>query len=299
MMDRGKIGSQGQSPPVRGPLKAEKVHGEPKSGLKVATPAVPSAISQIKAALASALPPSVTLRLLAAKHYFNGEPELRQLARLMDPQKESIDVGAHHGVYTYFLARHSQWVHCYEPYPRDAKFLAEAFAGRNATIYPCALSDQEGAAELHVPRGPGSETGGQPSLLPPRAGSLPETRLAVETRRLDQMGHENVGFIKVDVEGHERAVVAGAAKLLDDQRPLLLVEVHGYAEDDPARLLREIQAPDYTGWFYSAGRWTPIERFRSGLHARMEDAGARGLCFRRNFLFVPRERLLNFGGFAK
>jgi len=246
--------------------------------------------SEIKAASASAFPPKVTLRLLAATHYFAGEPELRQIARLVDPEKQSIDVGAHHGVYTYFLARHTRWVHCYEPYPKDAKFLAEAFARRNVTVYPFAVSDQEGAAELYVPLGPGNETNGQPSLLAPRGASCPETRLSVTTKRLDQMGHANVGFIKVDVEGHERAVVAGAAKLLEEQRPLLLVELHGYTDEDPVRLLQEIKAPDYTGWFYSSRQWVALERFRTGLHSQLEDAGARGLCYRKNLLFVPKER---------
>jgi FkbM family methyltransferase len=249
-----------------------------------------SLYSDTKAAFASTLPPRLTLCLLAAKHYFVGEAELRQIPRLVDPRSHCIDVGAHHGVYAYYLARHASWVHCYEPYPKDARFLAAAFAGRNVKVYPYALSDREGDAELHVPLGPGSETGGQPSLLPPHGETFSETRLRVETKRLDQMGHKNVGFIKVDVEGHERPVVAGAAKLLEEQRPLLLVELHGYTEDDPARLGEEIKAPAYTGWFFNRGEWTPLESFRPDLHAPLEDAGARGLCYRKNFLFVPEER---------
>jgi FkbM family methyltransferase len=250
-----------------------------------------SASDDIKRAATALLPPKIALRLLAARHYFAGEPELRQIARLVNPQKESIDAGAHHGVYAYFLARHSYWVHCYEPYPKDANFLAEAFKGRNVKVYPYALSDCEGEAELHIPAGAGEETGGQPSLMTPLGRVTPEKRLMVETRRLDQMGHKNVGFIKVDVEGHERPVVAGAAKLLEEERPLLLVELHGYEGEDPHRLLHEIKAPEYTGWFLNSGRWQELDDFRAVVHARMEDAGARGRCYRKNFLFVPVEQL--------
>jgi FkbM family methyltransferase len=253
----------------------------------------------LKTTAASTLPPKVTLRLLAAKHVFSGEPELKLLSRLADPHKESIDAGAHHGVYAYSLARHTAWVHCYEPYPKDALFLAEAFRGRNVKVYPYALSDREGDAELHVPVGAGGETGGQPSLLPPQGTPAPETRLKVTTKRLDQMGHTNVGFIKVDVEGHERQVVAGAAKLLEEERPLLLVELHGYEDEDPHRLLQEIKAPDYTGWFLNSGHWCELEKFRASLHVRMEDAGTRGMCYRKNFLFVPKEQLKKLDGRAK
>ena len=252
----------------------------------------------MKTAAVSTLPPKVTLRLLAAQHFFSGEPELKLIGGLADPKKESVDAGTHHGVYAYFLARHTAWVHCYEPYPKDVNFLAEAFRGRNVKVYPYALSDHEGEAELHVPTGAGEETGGQPSLLPPQGTTVPETRLKVTTRRLDQMGHTNVGFIKVDVEGHERQVVAGAAKLLEEQRPLLLVELHGYEDEDPYRLLQEIKAPDYTGWFLNSGHWCELEKFCAGVHARTEEAGARSRCYRKNFLFVPREQIGKLNGRA-
>jgi FkbM family methyltransferase len=253
-------------------------------------------IGTLKTAAASTLPPKVALRLLAAKHVFYGEPELKLIGRLANPHKESIDAGAHHGVYAYFLARHTAWVHCYEPYPKDVSFLAEAFKGRNVKVYPYALSDHEGSAELHVPVAVGEETGGQPSLMTPLGRVTRETCLAVEARRLDQMGHKNVGFIKVDVEGHERQVVAGAAKLLEEERPLLLVELHGYEDKDPQRLLQEIKAPGYTGWFLNSGQWCELENFRANVHVRMEDAGTRGLCYRKNFLFVPKEQLAKLDG---
>jgi FkbM family methyltransferase len=245
----------------------------------------------LRAAVASALPPKIAVRVIAAYHYLLGEPELRHLRQIADPAKESIDAGAHHGAYTYFLARDTKWVHCYEPYPRDAQFLAEAFAGRNVTVHPLALSDREGSGELHVPLDALGQTGGQPSLLPPRGGEAPQTRLTVTTKRLDHMGHADIGFIKIDVEGHERSVVAGASGLIEEQRPVLLVELHGYSEEDPALLLREITAPGYVGWFWDSRGWLELERFRVGVHAKQESAGARGLCCRKNFVFIPAERL--------
>ena len=43
-------------------------------------------------------------------------------------------------------------------------------------------------------------------------------------RRLDDLALGDVGFVKIDVEGHELAVLRGAAETLQRNRPPLLVE---------------------------------------------------------------------------
>lgn len=249
-----------------------------------------------KALTTGLLPAKLAAPLIAANHYLRAERELRILRQLVDPSRASVDAGAHHGAYAYFLSRFSTWVYCYEPYPKDADFLKRAFAGRNVTVYPFALSDREGLCDLHVPPGPLGETGGQPSLQPPRGVSAPDRRLSVVTKRLDQMGHTGIGFVKIDVEGHERYVLAGAARLLEKERPIILIELHGYTEEDPMLLFGEIVVLGYTGWFYLSGRAVEIQQFRLGLHADLERAGARGLCYRKNFVFAPREALNRIGG---
>lgn len=42
--------------------------------------------------------------------------------------------------------------------------------------------------------------------------------------RLDDIIKDDVGFIKIDVEGHELAVLKGATSLINRCRPVLLVE---------------------------------------------------------------------------
>ena len=48
--------------------------------------------------------------------------------------------------------------------------------------------------------------------------------ISVPTRRLDSYQFDTVGFIKIDVEGHELKVLEGAEAILHRDRPNLLIE---------------------------------------------------------------------------
>ena len=50
----------------------------------------------------------------------------------------------------------------------------------------------------------------------------------VDVTTLDQHALTNVGFIKIDVEGHELAVVKGAAETLVRECPNLLIEANSH-----------------------------------------------------------------------
>lgn len=62
-----------------------------------------------------------------------------------------------------------------------------------------------------------------------------------------------VGLLKIDVEGLERAVIAGAAELLRRDRPVLLVEIYGGAASnpDPERTIADIRAYGYEPFVYA------------------------------------------------
>jgi hypothetical protein len=72
------------------------------------------------------LPPSVVIRLMSIMHYRKGEPELRILKSLVDPKKNSIDIGANKGVYI-FSTRLSRQVLPTNPI-RNCKVIAHLVA---------------------------------------------------------------------------------------------------------------------------------------------------------------------------
>ena len=79
------------------------------------------------------------------------ETELRLLPVLVDPNRNSIDVGANRGTYTFFLARLSKQVFAYEPNPAMHQYLLGAVAD-NVSVSNAAISDRTGTATFHVPR---------------------------------------------------------------------------------------------------------------------------------------------------
>jgi FkbM family methyltransferase len=126
-----------------------------------------------------------------------------------------VDAGAmigNHAAYFAHHVRHTQ-VHAFEPDPANFELLA-----RNTepypTVVPCrwALSDHEGQAALHNddPR-----NHGHVQLVPGEG---------VQLVTLDSYDLEWVTLLKIDVEGHELEVLAGAAGTIRRWRPLILIE---------------------------------------------------------------------------
>ena len=116
-------------------------------------------------------------------------------------------------------------------------------------------------------------------------------------KRLDDFAIENCSFIKIDVEGHEEAVLDGAAGLIAAQRPVLMVELNeDYNPGVVARLAQRYAALNYRGLFLSRGRLHAIAEFSRARHQDLEllnyprhklPAGAEYI---NNVLFVPEEK---------
>lgn len=151
------------------------------------------------------------------------ETEMHLLPYLVDRSRNAVDAGAHRGSYCYFLARLCPKVYAFEPNPVMRDYL-RAVVRPNVVISDAALSNQPGKAEFVVPNSPRGYRN--------TAGTLEtdlyredHVRFPVRIARLDDEAIENVGFIKMDIEGHELKALEGAKKLLQRDRPVLLLEV--------------------------------------------------------------------------
>lgn len=154
------------------------------------------------------------------------EPELHILPFLVDPQRVSVDAGANRGSYTYFLSRLTKHVYAYEPNPAMRQLLLRATAD-NVTVSDVALSDESGEAEFAVPKSTHSFGNNAGSLEVDQLenGNADLVRFKVPVRKLDDENLSDVGFIKIDVEGHEREVLLGAQETIARDRPVLLMEI--------------------------------------------------------------------------
>ena len=114
-------------------------------------------------------------------------------------------------------------------------------------------------------------------------------RHEVETQPLDALDHTNIGFIKIDVEGHEEAVIEGATETLRRERPALLIEIEQrHARGDVRDLLRRITDLGYCGFFLHGRVPRPLEEFCVEQHQSRPLADPSTGPYVENFFFTPR-----------
>ena len=172
----------------------------------------------------------------------------------------------------------------FEPQPAFAGFLAEAFAG-TVRIERMALSAAAGAAVLRVPA-LGAHSGMATIETANDLGDAPCLVLRVPCRPLDSFALPRIGFVKIDVEGHELAVLEGARELLERDRPNLLIEAEDrHRPGAVASIVAWLYDLGYAGWFLAGGRLHPIAALGTGEPGR--EAAARRLF---NFIFVHPAR---------
>ena len=162
-----------------------------------------------------------------------GEPEFGHLEGLIgDRAGMAVDVGCNRGIYSYVLSRLCRKVLAFEPNPDLAAF-ARRMLPANVEVHGLALGASHGRSVLHIPvDARGRDVHLRASLSEESAS---ERRHEVEVRPLDSFATEAVRFIKIDVEGTELAVLAGAAATIARDRPVLLVELLvGHHDPRPA-----------------------------------------------------------------
>lgn len=207
--------------------------------------------------------PRAVLNWREAQYYGrHGEVELHLLEFLCRRDQDAIDVGANFGGYVHFLRRHARRVLAYEPMPDFVRLLQEKFS-RDVVIDSTALSDRAGTAELRMPVIDGMTLSGCSTISSDAAATYPAHRaIEVRTDRLDNVYYGSAGFIKVDVEGHEQAVLDGAVDTIRRCLPRLLVEVDEHLS--PGGVIRArafFRELGYRGYFVHAGQLERIEQF--------------------------------------
>jgi FkbM family methyltransferase len=152
-----------------------------------------------------------------------GETELELLPIIVPADRLAVDIGANNGLYTHFLAKIAPRVVAFEPVPVLAEFLRRAVAP-GVTVIEKAVSDQAGNLDIHVPVVRGHPTYNVGSLEGTRRDG-PSIRHNVEVTTVDAEGLDDVGFIKIDIEGHELNALKGAENTIRRDHPTIVVEV--------------------------------------------------------------------------
>jgi FkbM family methyltransferase len=147
------------------------------------------------------------------------------ICRLLDPGESAIDVGANLGYMTSLMAAKvgkSGSVESFEPHPdlyaklsRNADRWRVDGVERTVSMSAVALSSHDGFATLRVPDEGFRDNEGLASLERYKEAK----GIVVPTRRLDAaVVAKQISLIKIDVEGHELAVLLGAGALVTSRQ---------------------------------------------------------------------------------
>ncbi len=128
-------------------------------------------------------------------------------------RRRALDVGAHIGFWSRWLASHFEHVEAFEPHALLRECLRSNVEATNRAIHGCALGDRNGAIAVIL----GAENTGTSHVVESTPGDVP-------LRRLDEFAFTDVDFIKIDVEGYELFVLQGSVATLRRNLPLVLVE---------------------------------------------------------------------------
>lgn len=212
-------------------------------------------------------------RGLKAK-YRHEVQEIKALTQGLMKDDLAIDVGANKGGYLWSLSHAvpKGRVFAFEPQPIFFSYLKRncprAFLD-NVHIEPFGLSDREGVFSLAVP---GSDpTSPAASFEEAVKNREPHQSYEVQVTTLDNYfadiaGH--VGAIKIDVEGHELAVLKGGVKTILKNKPVIVCEsenrhiTHGQVGD----VLNFIINLGYEGWFIHRDHLVSLKEFNPLLH---------------------------------
>ena len=204
----------------------------------------------------------------------NYEQELQILDKIVKKDLDSIDVGVYRGVYSYSLSNLSKHVHAFEPNPILFPYLKKNLKKliKNMTLYNLALSDKNGETDLKIPKRfktlnednyeekykLGSATIHEKNLL----GNDEYITLKVKTAKLDDIiESKGIGFIKIDVEGHEKNVLEGGINLIKKNKPNLLIEIEErHTSDKVENIINFVNSLGYKSYFFQNNQLTKTDR---------------------------------------
>jgi FkbM family methyltransferase len=150
-----------------------------------------------------------------------GTYQIKKLRAAMEHCKKfrnAVDVGAHVGLWSMQLIRRFEMVYAFEPVTAFRECWEKnlnVWQKLNAVVIDYALGKFPGTVEMAIDP---ADSGGThvKSHIPEGPG--------IRMRTLDSFAFKDVDFVKIDCEGYEEPIVAGARETLLRCRPCVIVE---------------------------------------------------------------------------
>nr|DAU83266.1 MAG TPA: methyltransferase, FkbM family [Caudoviricetes sp.] len=145
-----------------------------------------------------------------------GDYESHDYSRLqpyLANRRVAVDVGAHVGYWSRRLVKDFDYVYAFEAEAEHAECLRANVVDNNIQIHEVAISSEPGVVKF-------SKTVHNSGM-----SHVSDSGVEVECEPLDRWKIRDVDLIKIDVEGHELAVLQGAEHTILRNRPVLFMEI--------------------------------------------------------------------------
>jgi FkbM family methyltransferase len=233
---------------------------------------------------------------------FRSDIEARFLHRYLSRGSVVLDVGANAGAYATVVEDvvGPRCLVIFEPLPRLVSVLRARFPG--SQVRPVALSDRSGHAKIRVPSIAGKAYSTRATLNDhdePGQSGFDEVEIELETLDAAVVGLalKRIDVVKIDVEGHELEVIAGARGSLERHQPVVLIEIETRHHTFPITdVFARLEECGLRGHFFDSRTMTvrPVADF-DARDQRLEDLEARDFIrYLNNFWFVPPRRERDF-----
>lgn len=187
--------------------------------------------------------------------YFpNYEPEVYLLRNKRF--RISLDVGANVGQYTGLLSNISKEVWSFEPVEYC---LRELFSLKyeNLNVVPCALGESSGSVEMFIPKKNGNFLYALSSISSNSLDLTSSEKTLIEIKTLDsfenRINFKEIDFVKIDVEGFELSVLKGMRRVLENAKPVFLIEIEVRHNRDYHKVFEYLRSFDYYPYYTSDG----------------------------------------------
>ena len=195
-----------------------------------------------------------------------GPAEVEKLLSLIDSDSVVIEVGAHIGSITVPLGKKANRIYAFEPQPEIYECLIRNIEQNNLRNVVCermGLAELPGFAKASAVDDSAKVNTGGMALAVADQGGIKITTLDCFIDSQHPPLLSRVDLIKVDVEGMEGKVIAGALKTISRFKPLLYVE--NDRPDKSVALIEQIIALGYTPYWHLPPIYNPDPTQEAGM----------------------------------
>lgn len=226
----------------------------------------------------------LALRYLYRKLFGSLDPEMAYVNKLLDDRNRFIDIGANLGIYSFYYSSRMENIDAFEPLEEVTDELM-SLNNEKITLHNIALSNNNKELKFYIPMLKGRLAYSLASIEP-REGHCEER--IIKVAQLDEFKFRDVDLIKIDVEGHEAAVIEGATETIRICKPILIIEIEQRHIQIPVEeIFENILSLGYVGFFLENKVLKSIKYFSYQTHQEPYLLNVSDNKYVNNFIFRP------------